>query len=251
MLRTPPEFDGYNSWYSHRELAHDRDGLSGLKAPKRTEDQQTTAGTKRKRFQCHEMEFTLDFEGSLGLEQKRARVSVCLEGVSGLSTDEAGAIEDFSGVKDDFMDDDSLDYPACESLSVSSLSTSPGLDTPRTEFSPMDPSFEHMLWEDGGFPDGMDDVTIFSPDLDLLLKKGSPGSVATKDDWVDIFVCADAGHADPIDGNNDATTDLNLDINLDLGYAHLVKLNEMGFAQPPQEVDLGEWDDGEREGFSD
>ncbi|KAK5264116.1 hypothetical protein LTR96_010624 [Exophiala xenobiotica] len=32
-------FDGYDSWYSHRELAHDQDGLFGLKAPKQTEDQ--------------------------------------------------------------------------------------------------------------------------------------------------------------------------------------------------------------------
>lgn len=33
-----------------------------LKAPKRTEDQQTTVGIKRERSRCHEMEFILDFK---------------------------------------------------------------------------------------------------------------------------------------------------------------------------------------------
>ena len=231
------KFDSYDSWYSHRELAHGRDVLSGLKAPKRTEVQQTTAGAKRKRSRCHEMEFKLDFEGSSGPEQKRARVSV---------GDEVGASEDFNGGKGDFMDN-SLDYPSCDSLSVSSLSTSLGLDTPQTEFFPVD-SFEHILWADRSFQDGMDDDTILSHDLDLLLKKESPGSLATKDDWVDI-VYADTGHTGPKDGS-DATANLDLDIHLDLGHAHLVKLNEMCFAWPPQDEGLGEWGDEEREGFS-
>jgi hypothetical protein len=98
-----PSFDGHDSWYSHRELVHDQDGLAGLKAPKRTEDQQTTAGNKRKSSRCDETDFNLVFEGSPELGQKRARVSICLEVVSGPSTDEAGAIED---VKDDDSIDD-------------------------------------------------------------------------------------------------------------------------------------------------
>ncbi|KAJ2898906.1 hypothetical protein MKZ38_003590 [Zalerion maritima] len=216
-------FDGYNSWYSHRELVHGQGALFGLRPPKRTQDQPATAGTKRKVSRCHDAGLNIVFEGC-SLEEvgrKRARLSPCspyLDGESGLFTDETG------GAIEDVKDDGSIDYANSEGPSIFSLATSPSLDTPRTQFSPIDISFEPALRYAGGFGEGADDDTILFPDLDQLLKEGSSP-------------CHLAGPKDMQDG---ATLGLDLDLNLDMDYAHLVQLDEMDFAQPPHEEGLGQ-----------
>ncbi|KAL9099920.1 MAG: hypothetical protein Q9163_004647 [Psora crenata] len=211
-------------------------------------------GAKSTSYSGNEMLYHLDFKA--GPERKRARVSAYLKGVSGLSTDEAGAGKNLhdviDNVKDDIIDD-SLDYLYCGSCSASS--TSPGLDTPRTECSSMDTSVEPILGEDSM------DYTILSYELDMLLKKESPGPLASKDDLGDMLVCPDNRYTGPKDGNNNVTTDPSIDPNLDIcldmdyvldmDYTHLVQLDAMDFAQPPQEEDLRGWDDEEWEGFSD
>ncbi|GAB1311995.1 hypothetical protein MFIFM68171_02205 [Madurella fahalii] len=174
--------------------------------------QKSMAGTKRKRSRCHEMEFKLDFGEPTAPEpdRKRARVSVCFDGVPEVPAagheaqvcyedrrlDDAKADDAEYDFIDD-GDDESLGLSSCESLSASGSATPP---TTRQCSPRLNVAFEPICWDGGG---SFDDP-VLSCDLDDLLKddlQHEPLAGKGGGGWMDLLVEPDASVAqyDPKD----------------------------------------------------